>query len=563
MASIHDLCDELLEQIFESLFFLERINCKSVCKRWLHLLMTSTKFQKDRHLYLKNCFIESNRPPMSVILNSKYTYEIVTIVNNNREMFYNKFKDLKDFWKFLGQSLVELNVEDIDYSCFELLTEMDNLKKVKYRNFSSLINNLEIMERKGKKLNQIRVLQLGKIDLKILGDNIEIIRKIMPSLQEITSELIFFNEQGTLHQYSPLFMSLNLFIADIHGINEILKQDMLEYTGPNIKLLDFHATEDLNLLKRALETHPKISEIHLACKIVPGGNFTKITKLIISLNKFECLEQLTDLVNLKSMELECKYKGCSFGHSALHLPSLKSLVIKWRECKCQECFHSLTDSFRNLKQLELCHHQGNIDQWVIQLMLRNWKLLEKLKLASMPCDYTLADALPYTESPRPYLKHFHLGSAIQLNVDSFLKLLCICPELRSLSFVFEGIDVKLTQILQIILPQFKKLNFLHIYSNPNSTLLSTIDHQDFISSIQHITEHGKSLRALTLPTVQDINEDSILDLFEHLEQINQFECINIEQIGNKRNFRRVAMNRRQYNEFLLDLSLPGVYFSKK
>lgn len=499
---------------------------------------------------------------MSVILNARYSYEIVSVVNNNHEMFYNKFKDLKEFWQHLGLTLVELNIEELDYSCFELLTDMSNLKTLKYRNFLSLLRNLEIMVQTGKRLPQIKILRLGKIDLKMLGDNIEVIRKIMPGLKEMTAELIFFNEQGTLEQYSSFFMSLNLFMADIHGINDVLKKDVLEYTGPNIKVLDFHATQDLNLLKTALDIHPKISEVHLACKIVPGGNFTKITKLLLSLNRFTCLDQINDLVNLKSLELDCKYQGCSFGHNALKLDALESLVVRWKECKCPECFLSLANSFPNLKRFELSHHQGDIDQWIIQLFFRNWKSLEKLKIASMPCTYTLADALPLTESTRPHLRHFHLGSAIQLTVDSFCKLLCICPELHTLSFVFEGVDITLHQILQIILPQFKNLSFLHIYSNPNSTLLSVVEHDDCLKSIQHITEHGKSLRTLTLPTVKDINEDSILDLFENLDQINQFECLNIENIGGKRLTRPVLMNRRQYNEFLLDLSLPGVYFSK-
>lgn len=499
---------------------------------------------------------------MSLILNAKFSYEIVSVVNNNREMFYNKFKDLKVFWQYLGLTLVELTVDELDYSCFELLTEMSSLKTLKYRNFLSLVRNLEIMIQTGKSLRQIKTLRFGKIDLKVLGDNIEVIRKIMPGLREMSAELIFFNEEGTLQQYSSFFMNLNLFMADIHGINEVLKKDVLEYTGPDIKVLDFHATQDLNLLKTALDIHPKISEVHLACKIVPQGHFTKITKLLLSLNQFTCLDQLDDLVNLKSLELDCKYQGCSFGHNPIKLNALESLVVRWKECKCQDCFHTLANSFPNLKRLEISHHQGDIDQWIIQLFFRNWKLLEKLKIASMPCTFTLADALPYTESARSHLRHFHLGSAIQLTVDSFCKLLCLCPELHTLSFVFEGVDVTLHQILQIILPQFRNLNFLHIYSNPNSTLLSVVEHDDCLKSIQHITEYGKSLRALTLPTVQDINEDSILDLFEHLEQINQFECINIENIGGKRFTRQVSMNRRQYNEFLLDLTLPGVYFSK-
>ncbi|XP_063700788.1 uncharacterized protein LOC134831075 [Culicoides brevitarsis] len=419
------------------------------------------------------------------------------------------------------------------------------------------------MEQTGKTLPQVQNLKLGKIDLKHLGDNINVIRKILPGLKEMSAELIFFNEQGTLQQYSSFFMNLNLFMADINGINEVLKRDMLDHTGTDIKILDFHATQDLNLLKTALDIHPKIAEVHLACKLVPAPTFTKITKLLLSLNHFTNLDGLTELVNLKVLELDCKYQGCSFGHAALKLDALESLIVRWKECNCQDCFFALANSFGNLKKLELSHHQGDIDQWIVQQFFRNWKFLEKMKIATRPCSFTLADALPLTESARPHLRHFHLGAAIQLTVDSFCKLLCLCPELHTLSFVFEAIDVNLLQILQIILPQFRNLTFLHIYSNPNSTLLSTVAHDDCLAAIQHITEHGKSLRALTLPTVFDINEDSILDLFEHLEQLNQFECLNIEKIQGKRVTRQVSMNRRAYNEFLLDMSLPGVYFSKK
>lgn len=551
-----------MEQIFSSLSHLERLTCKRVCQRWFRLLMTSSKFHINRHLYLKHCFIESNRPPMSVIMSAKFPYEIVSVMNRN-EIIYNKFKDLKMFWQFLGMTLTELIVEDLDYSCFELLTEMENLQKLKYRNFLSLIGNLEIMTQTGKKLTQIRILNFGKIDLKVLGENIQVIRHVMPNIEEMTAELLFVNEEGTLDQYLSFFMSLNLFLADIPGINVVLKKDVLKYQDTNINVIDFHAFHDFNLLKNALEIHPKIREVHLACKIVPGECFSKITKLLLSLNKFTCLDQLSNLSNLKSLELDCKYQGCSFGHNSLKtLEKLENVIVRWKECKCQDCFLALANSFPNVKNFEISHHQGDIDQWIIQLFFRNWKFLEKLKIASMPASYTLADALPFTETARPHLRHFHLGSAIQLTVDSFCKLLCICPELHTLSLVFERVDLTLLQMLQIIIPQFRNLNFLHIYSNPNSTVLSTVDHDDCLASIQHITEHGKSLRALTLPTVQDLNEDSILDLFEHLEQMNQFECMNIEHVGGKRFTRQVSMNRRQYNEFLLDLSLPGVYFSK-
>lgn len=96
---------QLLETILIKLDLHDRLVCKRVCQRWHKLLMERPIFHADRHIYLKNCLILPDQPPMSVFMAAKYPYEALTFEG---DFYYNKRPDVIKFAQHLGKSVKEV-----------------------------------------------------------------------------------------------------------------------------------------------------------------------------------------------------------------------------------------------------------------------------------------------------------------------------------------------------------------------------------------------------------------------------------------------------------------------
>lgn len=64
--------EDVMEEIFDYLSKEDRFNSMLVNKKWYQIITNCPKFANDRHLYLRDCVIHSNRPPASIIMNSSY-----------------------------------------------------------------------------------------------------------------------------------------------------------------------------------------------------------------------------------------------------------------------------------------------------------------------------------------------------------------------------------------------------------------------------------------------------------------------------------------------------------
>lgn len=77
---MHFFPTELLVIIFSKLDFKSRLVCKTVCWRWLEILMTFKKFNQDQTLYLYDCNLSDNMFPVQMLKNIIFQYARVNII---------------------------------------------------------------------------------------------------------------------------------------------------------------------------------------------------------------------------------------------------------------------------------------------------------------------------------------------------------------------------------------------------------------------------------------------------------------------------------------------------
>lgn len=503
--------------------------------------MTRAIFRRDRHLYLSNCVINVSQPPASVIMRAKYPYQILTI-DQNCEEDWCAFGS-RSFWEFLGKSITHVRIEsDTNISFASIAMAMPLVKSYKLTH-ESLTCFYGILTVKDKFLGHARLFEnLEEIICKpshfsvCSFADIEFLRQSMPKLRQIDAEPFGYHNQPLMSMHPTLnsikFAPLYQYVGVFNGSQSVTENmnDFLKQQHPAVMKLHYKADRpNYTFLATALKNNPNIREVHLECMEIPIFPCPQMTVLKLKIvQRHLKFEQLNYLRNLRSFELECEYEGCSFSHVPLRLPKLETLKIKWTNCTCNECYVNLTGSFPNLKRLEFQVFFCTIPSIYIQNFILTWPLLEYAQVKNFLPPMThqkLSGIVQNVKSNiyRPYLRHLDLQYPEATSSD-IIALHNICPNLHTLKLTYDSQRTFLSHIVASILPRFKNLSNLHIHSTNGDHYLET-------TTLDHILRHGSKLRALTLPDIDGLSRQTILNnLFKHLPQLNSFSSYTPQPI---------------------------------
>lgn len=87
---------ELLIIIFSKLDLKSRLVCKTVCWRWLEIMMTCKKFNRDQTLYFYDCNLSDNTFPVQLLTNLIFPYSRINIIVS--QAFHCDDKFSTDIW---------------------------------------------------------------------------------------------------------------------------------------------------------------------------------------------------------------------------------------------------------------------------------------------------------------------------------------------------------------------------------------------------------------------------------------------------------------------------------
>lgn len=531
--------------IFKHLPLHYRLKCKQVCQRWYILLMTRAIFHQDRHIYFSDCFIEPNRPPMSVFMNAKLPYQILSVKNTRNSPPIQDFtKETIEFWRHLGQTVTEVHFEGYvdhekyqEYEVYKILFEMPNVQLLSAK---KCLNDLQFdlsIALNEREYERARFLQLENLKT-IKASHCQVYRKCMlftettkylnklrlqspkefPNTSEIIDTVMVF--------YNPSMYPLN----DLKKILSILRNltvNTLEFqTVPILKSLfalenipakgvklsyPVRVSPGFDLMKSVLEKHGNIKEVSLQCQVIRVPAITQITTLIFTEHKqgadvpIRSLKFLDALVNLNSLTLQTTDVSCLFGHEAIDLPKMKKFSMK--VMICFDCVNALANSFPNLSEF-----YGSIKDLdcspILEKMFKNWRYLKVMEINSTNSLDNLGNSVENLEEQRLYLRTLKIKTSLVGSYNSaedFQQLSKAFPHLNTLSISIDAtidaveknssIDAQtvLASLIQGIIPAFKELTTLEI------TLISfPLGIHACNAVLEYLEQHGHSLRVSSL-----------------------------------------------------------------
>ncbi|XP_063701191.1 uncharacterized protein LOC134831401 [Culicoides brevitarsis] len=548
MACIDDLFDWILEIIFQQLPLRSRLTCKEVCKRWCELLMTRAIFRADRHIYLNKCLIEPHRPPMSVFLNAKYRYQIVTLDNGNIYLpFVNDFDSTIEFWKYLGESVTEMHIyNNIRPALYRMFFEMPNLKLVSFDgHLTTLTEDLLMEEDEG---DGPMFPSLERIICKkaLYGDamsndrkKIESLRSLLPENAKIVIDKVEVN--GT--NFEELWKTekveandLRIFEGNEGVIEKLISCETLPVKCTKLIYRD-ETNPSLSDLNKFLTKHLNITQIKIASRFVQFP-FTQITHLTISKDGDEPLRSFKvfqPLVNLERLSIKFRDQvNCLYGHEPIELPKLKKLSLIQTNLHCSNCMKAIASSFPSM---EIFHAYINIEDCVSLLgeMFKNWRNLKEMRVV---CQYKIQN---FGEAFRNFsddeqqlnFRLLELSSTGQTKLTGadMLKMSKIFPYLHTMAIDMDESVTNLDDVVKGIFPAFKDMTSLQIRGRRNWV---PIKEETAKAVVAHIEMHGHSLRAIDLPLMRIDLANVVPQLYRKLPNLCVYEngrerwCVNTE-----------------------------------
>uniref|UniRef100_A0A336LQZ0 CSON001510 protein n=1 Tax=Culicoides sonorensis TaxID=179676 RepID=A0A336LQZ0_CULSO len=126
---------EVMQKIFGYLSFNQQLMCRVVCKQWFEIL-SSSSFSSIRTLDFKDDLISSNSTIVSFFRNSQFKYNKIIFRSDNITN-----ENLTEFWKKIGQEIIEIHFDGIEEN-FEnyLITgfNLNHVPKLKVLSFQTL-----------------------------------------------------------------------------------------------------------------------------------------------------------------------------------------------------------------------------------------------------------------------------------------------------------------------------------------------------------------------------------------------------------------------------------------
>lgn len=500
----------------------DRLKCKEVCERWYEILMERAKFRGDRHIYLRKCMIKANQPPMSVFMQAKYLYDILSIQTGVK---FDNLDDLIQFGRYLGLKVTEVVLNRFHHkNCkvYMIVGEMPLVKSLTLKNMkvNKVTAALELIH------SQEPTFRLHFLEKLTIRNKVLVQSEQMPSFAKAVKD--FFRNKAEIiinrvNLKQGIAVDKLLPIMKLAKIHE-LSIDASERTNAEMEML-FEADnlyfECLQFiyysqseqspypyLQAFLDKNKHLKDITLSCCYSPPTMaFPKITKLHLELTgSRKSLKPLDLLVNLQSLSITSGIpQECGIIHEPVNLLNLQtfSAYVPWF---CEECLETLYKSFKNIKDTTIStRHQLTSNK--LKRFIKNWSLLEDMHFVVDKFDLQEEDF----DFRRERLRMLSIFSNSDLSISALAikELSKTFPNLRTLTFNvisnFEFIP-SLEDVVQAFVPAFSKLFVLQFWSDFHENP-PTIDKFEIGVIVKHLVKHGYPLEVIKilLNSVEGLN----------------------------------------------------------
>lgn len=363
--------------IFQYLPLFYRLKCKEVCLRWYELLMTRAIFRQDRHIYFTECIIMPCKPPMSVFLNSRLPYNILTITAPSS--IIKNFETTIDLWSHLNMSVTELNIE-FNPCLYKILIEMPILKTVCVRFFSEIRAPIDLTQLNEEHPNREFLEKIEKLRFIIpyrhfprFSATFGTLIKLSPSNVDIVYVPLSIDLSPSEFKKAEYMQSLGV---DTETTKKLLNLDgWLPYKRLELIYARDNPEPPFDLIKALLGRFDRMNDVSFcgdASKLKLA--FPQITELKFaridseSTSPIRSLKYLELLENLKVLKIYLS--DWSFGKEPINLPKLQTLSLGGTIIDDSECLTALANSFPNLRKfhgtLSTSEHP-----MIIQMMFKN------------------------------------------------------------------------------------------------------------------------------------------------------------------------------------------------
>lgn len=327
---------ELLIIIFTKLSVKDRRECKLVCKKWLHVLMSYSEFNIDRVINLKTCIYDVNKQPISTFINSKYKY-----IANNFSVIDTLNKNIPlDFW------YENLEITSITITMkvkYFLLVLYDVLSKIQTINTLCFLN----------------VIQL-KDYCKFISVDVD--HPKFPNIKTIKFD--YYKDSNGFFHYNKI---LKLIFPNLETILYEEFKPVKSYNRYDLNLpykLIFNRLYECKKDNKSLETYnfsskPIFNNLisTIDCKTFYNPTCAKLNqKVVLYYNHIDDDNyNWNEYLNVEYLSIMNITKNCFFYHKIVNAKSVTKLNLSSLEENeyCSICLKNLFGSVTNLKKLIL------------------------------------------------------------------------------------------------------------------------------------------------------------------------------------------------------------------
>lgn len=472
-------------------------------------------FREDRHIYLRRCLINANKPPLSIFNNAKLPYDILTIG-------YDVKVNLKEFGHHFGTSIKEVIFSNIEYwrrsnefvihQTYSILLEMPKVTSLTFE-FINLRQVAKIFEKihtnePNSFLHNLKTLTFKTSQGKtLIMDSYQSIKQFISNETRIIIEHLSLTESDDVRKHlrcisdSAQFKHLYL---DISRLSNADMEALLEISNLNCCFIEF-GSEQFPCplyLEAFFNKHKNIHDVRLHIRSLPPAvEFPQIKALHLDLRQdVKSFKPLEYLVNLEDLLIGLDdwntYKRCSFDHEPITLKKLRRLRFRGSTF-CEKCLNALTKSFPNLKDI-LILSEDHMTFKTFKL-LSNWQYLERVQLV---IDHFVMEANGFEEfeeeqSSRTYLRELKIGSSKELSVtaDVLTKVGKLFSNIVNISLWSQNIILpSFDKLVRAVVPAYEgtlnKLKVLKI-SSSNSNIRIVYERKNLA---KYLNEHGYKIK---------------------------------------------------------------------
>lgn len=389
-------------------------------------------FREDRKIYVNG---RLSKALLATVRKTKYPYDVLIFDGNSS---YNSIEDLLQIGQHLRSSVKEIRfLEYNNYQYYHILREMRSIEAItlKHTNLRSVVEIFESLKDPNFFLAYLKTLKLWVYCCipESMKEEIDSIKQFIPKDAQITLtahhvELRFGKTVPTFAFNVDKVLINRLCIDSLRLKAQV--EILLEIDNLECERIEFRDSQDrvaYQYLKAFSNNHKNVKHFKVTTSFLPPPmNLSQVTDLTLTPNgSISSLEPFEYLTHLQKLKIDSEMGKCGFGHVRISLVNLISFETSMR-VSCTECLNALTNSFPNLKEVNI-----KVGSWSA-IMNNKWQWLETMKVDVDKLELNVND------SPRHYLRNLTLRSRFKLTITD--------EDLRNISKLFP------------------KLQFLNLYS---------------------------------------------------------------------------------------------------